>query len=104
MNSRSVWNSLSDKYLKRKRKTKGMIDNDRLARSYRNDTCFSMFHTIIHYRFLYEKKQKINITQPPPCGGGFTCFVLSYKCFDYVDMINECQRHNPTYRENDYQY
>ena len=45
-----------------------MIDNDRLARSYRNDTCFSMFNTIIHYRFLYEKKQKINITTSSPYG------------------------------------
>lgn len=45
-----------------------MIDNDRLARSYRNNTCIGMFNTIIHYRFLYEKKQKITITVSSPYG------------------------------------
>lgn len=53
-----------------------MIDNDRLARSYRNHTCIGMFNTIIHYRFLYEKKQKINIKYSPPLRGRI--FVVFY--------------------------
>ena len=81
-----------------------MIDNDRLARSYRNDTCFSMFNTIIHYRFLYEKKQKITTNTSSPYGEDAYVVLLSYECFDYVDMINECQRHNTTYRENNHKY
>lgn len=81
-----------------------MIDNDRLARSYRNDTCFSMFHTIIHYRLLYEKTQEKITTKHPPHMGRMHIVLLSYECLDYVGMINKCQRHNPTYRENNYQH